>query len=213
MFSGIVEETGVVEEIIKKPNLCVLKLRAKKVLKDVKLGSSISVDGVCLTVTGIKKDILSFDIMLETMKKTTLGAVKPKTHVNLERSLKMNDRICGHFVSGHVDAVQTITKVITGENYTELRVSINKELSQYIVQKGSVALDGISLTVGDVRKNDFSVYLIPFTLEVTNLGYKKQGDPINIETDILAKYLLAQTKGQQTNPYSLKNKKILRNKK
>jgi len=204
MFSGIVEETGVVKEIVKKPNLCVLRLRAKKVLRDVKLGSSIAVDGVCLTVTGIKKDVLSFDIMLETMKKTTLGTVKPQTHVNLERSLKVNDRICGHFVSGHVDTVQTITKIITGENYTELQISLNKELLKYIVSKGSVALDGISLTVGDVRKKDFSVYLIPFTLEVTNLGYKKQGDPINIETDILAKYLFAQSRDQQSNPYSAK---------
>ncbi|MBF0521641.1 MAG: riboflavin synthase [Candidatus Omnitrophica bacterium] len=204
MFSGIIEETGIVEEIEKKPNLCVLKVRAKKVLKDAKLGSSIAVDGVCLTVTAIKKDILSFDIMLETMKKTTLGSVKPKTHVNLERSLKMSDRICGHFVSGHVDAMQSVTKIITGENYTELRISLTKELHKYVVPKGSVALDGVSLTVGDVRQKDFSVYLIPFTLQVTNLGYKKEGSPINIETDILAKYLFAQSRDKSSNPYSFK---------
>ncbi|MDP8212693.1 MAG: riboflavin synthase [Candidatus Zapsychrus exili] len=207
MFSGIVEETGVVQSVIHKKNLCVLNIKAKKVFRGTKQGDSISVNGVCLTVVKVKTGVLTFDIMLETMQKTTLGVATKGVKVNLERALRMNDRISGHFVSGHVDNVRKITQIITGENYTEIRISINKELSKYIVQKGSVSLDGVSLTVGDVRKNDFSVYLIPFTLEVTNLGIKKKGDTINIETDILAKYLFAQAKDEKLNPYSYKKTK------
>ena len=139
--------------------------------------------------------IEKFDIMLETLLKTNLGALKPGSRVNLERALKANGRIDGHFVSGHVDDMGRIKDVITGENYTELQISAKKEIMKYIAPKGSVCLDGVSLTIGEVRKNFFSVYLIPFTLEVTTLGIVKKGDKTNIETDILAKYMLKERTG------------------
>ena len=190
MFTGIIEEMGVVEGITAKKNLSVLSVRAKKVLKGVKQGTSIAVNGVCLTVTDVKRDVLIFDIMRETLLKTNLGALGPKDHVNLERALKANGRIDGHFVSGHVDDMGRVTARITGENYTELRINIKKDLMKYIAPKGSVCLDGVSLTIGEVKKTYFSVYLIPFTLEVTTLGVMKKGYKVNIETDILAKYIL-----------------------
>lgn len=190
MFTGIIEEMGVVEGITSKKNLSVLKVRAKKVLGGTSQGTSIAVNGVCLTVTKRKKDVLEFDIMRETLLKTNLGALNPKAHVNLERALKANGRIDGHFVSGHVDDMGKIKAVVTGENYTELQISMKKSLMKYIVPKGSVCLDGVSLTIGDVRGSDFSVYLIPFTLEVTTLGAMSKNDKVNIETDILAKYIL-----------------------
>ncbi len=193
MFTGIIEEMGIVEGISSKENLSVLKVRAKKVLKGVKLGTSIAVNGACLTVTDIKKNVLMFDVMRETLLKTNLGTLKPKSHVNLERALKANGRVDGHFVSGHVDDIGRITVKITGENYTELRIGIKKDLMKYIVPKGSVCLDGVSLTVGEVKKTYFSVYLIPFTLDVTTLGNMKKGNKVNIETDILAKYILNKT--------------------
>ena len=190
MFTGIIEEMGIVEGISSKKNLSVLKVRVQKVLKGAKKGTSIAVNGVCLTVTDIKKDILEFDIMRETLLKTNLGTLRPKDCVNLERALKANGRIDGHFVSGHVDDMGLIKAKITGENYTELQISTKRNLMKYIAPKGSVCLDGVSLTIGEVRKTYFSIYLIPFTLEVTTLGNMKKGDRINIETDILAKYIL-----------------------
>jgi len=190
MFNGIIEETGTVEEIRKVKNLSVLKVRAKKILKGVKCGASIAVDGVCLTVTDIKREVLRFDIMHESLFRTTLGTLKTKKKVNLERALKANSRIDGHFVTGHVDAVGVIKGKISKPNYTELKISMIKGLARHIVPKGSICIDGISLTVGEVKKSIFSVYLVPFTKNVTTIGFKKKGDLVNIETDILAKYIV-----------------------
>jgi riboflavin synthase len=201
MFSGIVEETGKVVKIVKKKNLDTLYIKGNKVAKGTKEGDSIAVAGVCLTVTSAKKGVFTFDIMKETIEKTSLGKLKVNSNVNLERALKMSDRISGHFVSGHVDNMETIKNIVTGTNYSELQITICKSLSKYIVPKGSVCLDGVSLTVGEVRKTFFSVYLIPFTLDVTTLGLNKKGDKINIETDILAKYVLAGAKDPKS-PYS-----------
>lgn len=207
MFSGIVEETGLVEALVEKTNLCHLKVRAKKVHVGAKAGDSIAVNGVCLTITKREKNVLTFDLMLETLRKTTLGDVSKGSRVNLERALKMSDRISGHFVSGHVDDIGIIRKVVTGTNYTEIQINFKAGVAKYIAYKGSICLDGISLTIGEVRKNYLSVYLIPFTLEVTNLGLKKKGDKINIETDILAKYIYEQRSHQSVSPYSAKNVK------
>jgi riboflavin synthase len=190
MFTGIVEETGTVEKIVSRKNLSVLRVRADKVLKGTKPGASIAVDGVCLTVTGVRGRCLTFDIMRETLRATTLGNLKARRRVNLERALKSSGRISGHFVTGHVDAVGTVRRRTEGENHTELHVGIPRGLSRYIVPKGSVCLDGISLTAGTVSKTSFCVYLIPFTQDVTTLGDKAKGDKVNIETDILAKYVL-----------------------
>ena len=190
MFTGIVEDIGIVKRMTRKRNLAVLAIEAKTICRDLKLGDSVAIDGVCLTVAAKDKNILSFDLVAETLKKTTLGQFKFGSKVNLERALKMNDRLSGHFVTGHVDAVSSIKKVIKKENYVELVIGLSKALAKYFVPKGSVCVDGVSLTVGEVRKDSFSVYLIPFTKEVTTLGTKKVGDTVNIETDILAKYIL-----------------------
>ncbi len=192
MFSGIVEETGEVVEVIQKQNLSVLKIKADKVLKATRVGNSVAVDGVCLTVTEIDKKVLTFDVMLETLRKTTLGYRSIGDRVNLERSLKVNSRLDGHFVTGHVDDVAVIKKIITGENYTEFQIGLKRSIARFVAQKGSIAVDGVSLTIGEVKKDRFSVYLIPFTLQVTTLGEKKQGDKVNIEVDILARYILNQ---------------------
>jgi len=190
MFTGIIEEMGIVAGVVEKTNLSVLKISVQKILKGIKAGDSVAVNGVCLTVTTINKTVLCFDVMKESLLKTSLGDLKTGDQVNLERALKANGRVDGHFVSGHVDDVVTLKQIIEGENYTEFRLSLKKGLAKYLVPKGSVCLDGISLTVGEVKKNYFSVYLIPFTKKVTTFGCRKAGAKINIETDILAKYIL-----------------------
>ena len=191
MFSGIVEGIGVVKGLEYKKNLFVLKISAKKILKGTKISDSVSVDGVCLTVTKIKEGIFYFDVMKETIDKTTLKYLRPNHGVNLERALKVNSRLGGHFVSGHVDGVGIIKKIITLPNYVEYQIAFNKELKRYLAPKGSVCIDGISLTMGTVKRNVFSVYIIPHTLKITTLGSKRASDKVNIETDILAKYILA----------------------
>ena len=190
MFTGIVEEIGIVDQIKQKENLSILKVCAKKVAKGIKVGDSVAINGVCLTVTRIDKDFLSFDVMQETLLKTTLGEFQADHRVNLERALKVGDRLSGHFVTGHVDVLGQIQALVKTTNYLELKIAIAKNLVKYLVPKGSVCVDGVSLTVGEVKKDSFSVYLIPFTKDVTTLGLKKKGDQVNIETDILAKYIL-----------------------
>ena len=190
MFSGIVEETGVIRKVEKKKNLFVVILEADTVTKGTKVGDSISCDGICLTVTKIKGKLMTFDLMKETLDATTFKYAKPGRRINLERSLKVNDRIGGHFVSGHIDGTGVFIERVTIPNYVEWRIKVDKNLARYIIPKGSVTIDGVSLTVGVVKKNYFSVYLIPHTLEVTTFGLKKTGEIVNIETDILAKYIL-----------------------
>ena len=190
MFSGIVEEKGIVAGIRKKENLIILSIKAKKVLKGVKIGDSISVDGACLTVTKIKNNVVDFDIMKETIDKTTLKFLRVGSEVNLEGALRVNDRLGGHFVSGHIDCVGVIQKRISKPNYEEFQIEIPRPLSRYLAPKGSVSVDGISLTLGEVKKNVFYIYIIPHTLDVTTLGRKRDGDHVNIETDLLAKYIL-----------------------
>ncbi|MDP8266013.1 MAG: riboflavin synthase [Candidatus Aceula meridiana] len=190
MFSGIVEEKGIIKKIVNKKNLIVISIEAKKVLKGIGIGDSISVDGVCLTMVKKKGRVVTFDVMKETMDKTTLGMRKVSDAVNLEGALRVNDRLGGHFVSGHIDCVGILQKRVSLENYEKYVVAIPKEFTRYLAPKCSVCIDGISLTLGEVQGNVFSVYIIPHTLKVTTLGVKKKGDKINIETDILAKYIL-----------------------
>lgn len=198
MFSGIVEEKGSVAKIQRKENLIVLSVQAKNVLKGIKIGDSISVDGACLTVTKMKGRIVDFDIMKETIDKTTLKFLRVGSHVNLEGALRVNDRLGGHFVSGHVDGVGIIQKRTSMANYESFQIAIPKSLAKYLAPKGSVCVDGISLTLGEVRQNVFKIYIIPHTLKVTTLGSKRAGDHVNIETDLLAKYILSARK-QTTN--------------
>ena len=190
MFTGIVETTSQVQSLTKRQNLFVLSVKKPKMFHDVKVGDSVANDGVCLTVTSIKGGCFHFDLMKETLEATTLKYLAPGKEVNLERAMKAEARIGGHFVTGHVDAVGVIEDIRTLPNYVEYWILIPKKLMRYVVPKGSVTIDGISLTVGEVKKNWFAVYFIPHTLEVTTIGKKRVGDEVNIETDLLAKYIL-----------------------
>jgi len=190
MFSGIVEETGEIRQVRKKKNLYTITIRGSRVCRGTKVGDSIACDGICLTVTKKKGRHMDFDLMKETLDKTTFRYAKPGRTINLERSLKVSDRIGGHFVTGHIDGTGIFKKRLTIPNYVEWRISVDTHLARYIIPKGSVTIDGVSLTVGEVKKKYFSVYLIPHTLEVTTFGRKSIGEIVNIETDILAKYIL-----------------------
>jgi len=190
MFTGIVESTGKVVSLEKKQNLFTLAVKKPVLFTDVKVGDSISNDGVCLTVTAIKQGLFYFDLMKETLDATTLNHLSAGAEVNLERAMKFDARVGGHFVTGHVDTVGSIMDIRVLANYVEYRIEIPKKLMCYVVPKGSVTVDGISLTVGEVKKGWFAVYFIPHTLTVTTIGKKKAGDVVNVETDLLAKYIL-----------------------
>jgi len=190
MFSGIVEETGEIRQVRKQKNLYTITIRGSKTARGTKVGDSIACDGICLTVTQKRGRDMEFDLMKETLDRTTFRYAKPGRAINLERSLKVNDRISGHFVTGHIDGTGIFKQRLTIPNYVEWRIAVAPGLARYIIPKGSVSIDGVSLTVGVVRQKYFSVYLIPHTLQVTTFGKKRVGEIVNIETDILAKYIL-----------------------
>ncbi len=195
MFTGIVEGVGKIHALQKKTkNRSAVKLTVDlgRHAKGLKVGQSVALNGVCLTVTGISKSECNFELIDETTKKTDLGNLKVGGIVNIERSLRVGDRLEGHFVLGHIDGVGTIKKIEKLPKEIKIWFEIPKHLARFVVQKGSIALDGISLTVVDVKKNLASVCLIPHTVQVTNFQTRKVGDKINIETDILGKYLLKQ---------------------
>jgi riboflavin synthase len=188
MFTGIIEHIGTIKKIEAKKNLLVFSIDLGPLAKKVKSGDSVSVSGVCLTVIAKKGKAVDFELMKETIVKTSLRALKAGDKVNLELALQYGSRLGGHFVSGHVDEVTKIEKIERQKNWVALRFSVSKANRKYIVSKGSITLDGISLTVGKVGPTYAEVYLIPYTLKVTTLGSKKPGNFLNIETDILAKY-------------------------
>ncbi len=193
MFTGIIEGTGKIEKIQKKTNnrsAVKITVNLGKYSKGLKIGQSVALNGVCLTVTNISKNKCNFEMIDETTKKTDLGNLSIGSTVNIERSLKVGDRMEGHFVLGHVDGVGVIKKIQKKPKEVQIWFEVSKNLSKYIVKKGSIAIDGISLTVVDVKKNLVSVCLIPHTINVTNFKLKKIGDKVNIETDILGKYIL-----------------------
>jgi len=196
MFTGIVVGTGKVKKITKKTkNRSAIQMIVDlgKYAKGLKIGESVSLNGVCLTVTNLKKNLGKFEMIDETTKKTDLGNLKIGSIVNIERSLKAGDGLEGHFVLGHVDGVGTLKKIQKKPKEVQIWFEVPKKLARYIVKKGSIAIDGISFTVVNVKKNLVSVCLIPHTVKVTNFKTKKIGDKINIETDILGKYILKQT--------------------
>jgi len=193
MFTGIIEGIDKVEKIEKSTkNRSAVKMTVNlgKYAKGLKTGQSVALNGVCLTVTTIVKNKCNFEIIDETTKKTDLGNLKKGSIVNIERSLKAGDRLEGHFVLGHVDGVGKITKIQKKPKEVQVWFEVPKNLAKYVVKKGSIAVDGISFTVVDVKKNLASVCLIPHTIDVTNFKTRKIGDKINIETDILGKYIL-----------------------
>jgi len=193
MFTGIVEGIGKVEKISKNTkNRSAIQMTVNlgKHAKGLKIGQSVALNGVCLTATKLSKSSCIFEMIDETTNKTDLGNLKPGDIVNIERSLKTGERLEGHFVLGHVDGVGIIKKIQNKPKEVQVWFEIPKNLSKYIVKKGSIAVDGISLTVVDVKNNLASVCLIPHTMEVTNFKTKNVGDKLNIETDILGKYIL-----------------------
>ncbi len=193
MFTGIVEGIGKVKKISKATkNRSAIQMIVDlgKHGKGLKIGQSVALNGVCLTVTKLSKTGCTFEMIEETTKKTDLGNLKPGGFVNIERSLKAGDRLEGHFVLGHVDGVGIIKKVQKKPKEVKVWFEVPKNLSKYVVKKGSIAIDGISLTVVDTQKNLASVCIIPHTIEITNFKTKNIGDKVNIETDILGKYIL-----------------------
>jgi len=196
MFTGIIEGVGKVEKITqntKNRSAFQMTVDLGKNAKGLKVGQSVALNGVCLSATKISKNKCDFQMIDETIKKTDLGNLVKGSKVNIERSLKVGDRMEGHFVLGHVDGVAIIKKIEKKPKEIKVWFEVPKKLAKFVVKKGSIAIDGISLTVVDVTKNKSSVCLIPHTMKVTNFHSKKVGDKINIETDILGKYILKQT--------------------
>jgi riboflavin synthase len=187
MFTGIIEELGQVQNISKRANNTLFKIRADRILADVNIGDSISVNGVCLTVFKKEKQILFFEAIPQTLRLTNLGQMRVSERVNLERSLKIGDRLSGHFVMGHIDCLGLIRKKNYIRQDISLVIGIPKEFIKYCIPKGSVAVDGISLTLAETRSDTFTVYIIPHTLKNTTLGFKGPSSKVNIEFDIFAK--------------------------
>ena len=192
MFTGIIIGTGKVTKLNPKPksrSAIQMTVDLGKYARGLKIGQSVAINGVCLSATKISRNKCVFEMIDETIKKTDLGNVKVGSTVNIERSLKVGDRLEGHFVLGHIDGVATITKIEKKPKEVKFWFKVPKKLVKYVVKKGSIALDGISLTVVDAKKDIASVCLIPQTIKVTNFKSKNVGDKLNIETDILGKYI------------------------
>lgn len=189
MFTGIIEEIGIVEDVLSSADKYTLKIRAKKVLEDTKIGDSICTNGVCLTVKSGSSEFFYADVMNETIDKSNLGKLEKKSKVNLERALTLNTRLGGHIVTGHIDSVGKILNKSREGNSVWFTIESEAEILKYIIYKGSVALDGISLTIAEVDSNSFKVSIIPHTENVTTLLDKSIGDEINIECDVLGKYV------------------------
>jgi riboflavin synthase len=189
VFTGLVLEMGEVVSLVKEKTGGRLFLNAKKILPGAEIGDSISVNGTCLTVVEIKGNTLAFDLSDETLRSTNLGSLRAKDRVNLEPSLRPDSKLGGHFVTGHADGVGRIkSKTAEGDVY-KIVVDADERMTNFLVEKGSVAVDGISLTVVDVFKDGFSVVIIPHTAALTTIGFKGAGDSVNIEVDILGKYV------------------------
>lgn len=189
MFTGIIEELGTIERIERACEPLLVTIKAGKVAAGLKAGDSVSVDGVCLTVVKASAGAFSAEAVDETLKRTTLGMRKPGDPVNLEGALTAGSKISGHFVTGHIDGTGEIGSIKERKGQMTVEIKAGKGLLMGIVPKGSVAVDGISLTVGSVTDVSFSVYIIPHTARITTMAGKKAGDRVNIETDILGKYI------------------------
>ncbi len=197
MFTGIIEGLGNIVRFDKRTtnrSAAKMKVELGKLAQGLRIGDSVAINGVCLTAVNITKGIVEFEMISETIKKTNLGYLENGDKVNIEKTLKIGDRLEGHFVLGHVDNVGTILKIEKQPKQIKMWIEIPRKLSKHIINKGSVTVDGISLTVVDTLKNKFSVSIIPYTMKITNLRFKKIGDKVNIETDILGKYILSESK-------------------
>jgi riboflavin synthase len=189
MFTGIVEELGAVTAIEQGADSAVLRIRGPLVVSDAGPGASIAVNGVCLTVTEHDSEEFSVDVMAETLRRSSLGSLRTGDRVNLERTMPADGRFGGHVVQGHVDGTSTITRRTVGDRWETVELTLPSTLAAYVVEKGSITVDGVSLTVASVKDDSFSVSLIPTTLALTTLGHKGAGDVVNLEVDVIAKYV------------------------
>jgi riboflavin synthase len=203
MFTGIVEEIGEVVAVRESADVVVFTVRGRTVTSDARHGDSIAVNGVCLTVVdpdGSTDGTFTVELMPETLKRSSLSAVAPGARVNLERAVPVSGRLGGHIVQGHVDGVATLLSRTPGERTDELRFSLAPDLARYVVEKGSITVDGVSLTVAGVSDDAFTVALIPTTLSHTTLGIRQPGDTVNLEVDVVAKYVERLTAGYNGAP-------------
>lgn len=189
MFTGIIEEIGTIQAVKKGIKSAVLTVKAEKITKDMHIGDSISVNGVCLTVISFQNKQFNADIMPETLNRSSLGNLKPGSHVNLERAMPADGRFGGHIVTGHIDGTGIIHEIKRDDNAVWYTISAEDKIMRYIIEKGSVAIDGISLTVAQMKKDSFKVSIIPHTIQKTILEEKKTGDIVNLENDCVGKYI------------------------
>lgn len=189
MFTGIIEEIGIIQSIKKNNKSSVLSIQGKKIFEDIHIGDSISVNGVCLTVTTFSNKTFTADVMNETLSRSSLGSLKNGSYVNLERAMSSSGRFGGHIVSGHIDGTGRIIKIKRDDNAIWYTIIVEDSLIRYIVEKGSVAIDGISLTIANVNESSFSVSIIPHTSQETTLSHRLVGDIVNIENDVIGKYV------------------------
>jgi riboflavin synthase len=190
LFTGLIRELGEISSVENRSGGAILSLKSNEVVSSAKRGDSISVNGVCLTVVSKKDNVLFFDLSEETLRSTNLVNLKPGDIVNLEPSLSFDSKIGGHFVTGHVDVTGKIRSKVNIGDMMKFEIEVPTIVMNFLVEKGSVAVDGISLTVVDILKNSFTVVIIPHTAKLTTMGFKCPGDTVNIETDILGKYVI-----------------------
>ena len=203
MFTGIVEEIGHIKEIKKGISSMILTIEAYEIMSDLKLGDSVATNGVCLTVTELGKNFYKADVMHETMRRSSLGELRAGSKVNLERAMRADGRFGGHIVSGHIDGTGKIESIQKDDNAVWYTIKAPQEIMHYIVEKGSIAIDGISLTVANTNSDSFKVSIIPHTLKETILSEKREGDIVNLENDIVGKYIEKFiTLGNETNKNS-----------
>ena len=201
MFTGIIEEMGTVSSIAEGSLSVVITIQASKVLEGSQTGDSIAVNGVCLTVTSIHGSFFTADVMAETLRRSSLGSLSKGSHVNLERAMPMNGRFGGHIVSGHIDGTGTVVSKVKEDNAVWVKINASQDILKYIVLKGSVAIDGTSLTVAGLDDSTFSVSVIPHTASETILLQKSTGDIVNLENDIIGKYIERLLSFQNNNDY------------
>ena len=189
MFTGIIEEKGTIQAITKGAKSSVLTIQGKLIFGDLKLGDSVAVNGVCLTVANFTENTFMADVMSETLKRSSIGTLKVGSHVNLERAMPANGRFGGHIVSGHIDGTGTISGIKKDDNAILYTIKTPENIMKYIVEKGSIAIDGISLTIAGIGADNFTVSIIPHTAKETILSEKAIGDTVNLENDIIGKYV------------------------
>ena len=211
MFTGIIEELGTVGALERRPDSIRLTIQARKVLEGTQLGDSIAVNGVCLTVTAMTDSSFTADVMHETMRRSSLSDIKSGSKVNLERALQVGGRLGGHIVSGHIDGVGHVARIAADGIARVITISIPKDMEPYIVEKGSIAIDGISLTVVSVGNSQFSVSIIPHTMANTTLMDKRPGAVVNLETDVIGKYVRSFTAARSGKSQGLTLETLLEN--